>query len=126
MHTQINKLVKAILCSGVVMAGAAVPSIAQAAPTWHNCDVRDVTEVSTPNARVQVRCWAPSTPVGEYIAIGVTDAARAQRFLSIALAAQLSGRKFSVLIDPATSAGNVAGCGAADCRTPTIWMHVDF
>lgn len=88
------------------------------ADAFFECIPDEVTEFSN---RIHVRCEnSIATPAGNvirYVAIAKTDAALAQRFLTLANAALLSGRFFLVLI-PDSATGNVSGCGSSDCRTP--------
>lgn len=55
-----------------------------------------------------------------YMAIGVTDAEKAKRFVSMATAALVSGRKFYGDV-PTVGGGSPAGCLAGNCRIPTAF-----
>lgn len=78
--------------------------------------------VSDHGGRVAVRCTEPVTLSNDaqvrWVAISDNDAAKAARFVSLALAAKLSGGRFlfNVPIDATT---NTPGCLAKNCRTPT-------
>jgi hypothetical protein len=67
----------------------------------------------------------PSLNSARFIAIGASDVAKMARFVSMATAALLSGKVFRMAIAPTSAGGgfgvpaNVAGCAAADCRTPS-------
>jgi len=52
-----------------------------------------------------------------YIAVPVTDAARANRFMQLGSTALLSGKRLRGSL-PTASTTNAPGCGASDCRTP--------
>lgn len=87
---------------------------------WFNCQPRLVSEFI--GSRIHVRCHNTITLSGNvvsYIAVSHSSA-HANRFLSMAQAALLSGKTFIADI-PASSATNVSGCPASNCRTPTVF-----
>ena len=87
---------------------------------WFHCVPENVVEVV--GSRVHVYCsnsiavGSPSQTI-RFIAISTSNSAVANRFMSTANAAFMSGKRFLADI-PSSSATNVSGCSAADCRTP--------
>jgi hypothetical protein len=105
-------------------AGSAVTTLvyAQAAST-HLCTPSKVGVggVGSASERVVVTCTT-SGPNGSggntiaFFAIGASDAARANRYMTLASSALISGRRIRFSYP---HSGNTSGCGAADCRTPS-------
>lgn len=120
MRIRTETFTRKLLWSAVV---AAMPLLhtATAKADWLGCNIREVVETTN---RVYVRCHNSITLNGNQVfngAIDKSDPERAQRFISMALAASLGGRRFSLDI-PASSATNVNGCAASNCRTPVTWI----
>lgn len=126
--------VRTSVLAGIVFgAVAALPDEAHAVPFF--CQVDQVVEFTTTNARVGVHCANSIVLNGQTIRfIGVSPTAGSTaRFVQLATSALLSGRIFLVDI-PNTSAGgvaggisypaNVSGCVAADCRTPAAFSLI--
>lgn len=107
-----------LLGLGIFFASLA-PQVARA-DVYFNCTPDSVMEFGT---RVHVHCL-PGIIVGadtiSFFAINTTDAEEARRFITLATSALLSKKFFRVLV-PTSSATNVAGCLATDCRTPTVF-----
>ena len=117
-----KKQLSGILCALFVgsLAVTLAPTTASANET--TCEIQDITEVLGTNPRIAVFCRNAQSVSGvRYIAIP-SSASYAARFLSQAQAAMLSGKNFFADI-PVSSATNVPGCLASDCRTPT-WFGI--
>ena len=98
---------------------AFAPSEARA-DGWYECQADQVLEQSN---RVRVRCKNVLSINGNnvtFFAIDKTDATKASRFVSMASASVLSGQLF-IVFAPDSSATNVSGCDAGNCRTPTTF-----
>jgi hypothetical protein len=90
-----------------------------------DCHPDEVNEVTS--GRVFVHCSNSIVLSGatiRFISILTTDQSTASRFVSLATAALLSGKVFRVDV-PASSATNVSGCGASNCRTPASFSLAD-
>jgi len=104
-----------------VLAAAALACASHAASAradWLDCIPLQVT--NDDDAKVAVRCVTPVIIGGQPIeafAISSRDPVLADRFVTLATAALLSGSAFmvDVLISPVL---NVPGCLAENCRTP--------
>jgi hypothetical protein len=103
----------------LTMLAAFLPAVPASADGYFECIPDELTEFSD---RIHVRCTNGYVTTGgqtiRYLAISKTDTARAQRFITLANSAMLSGQFFLVLVTDSAS-GNVAGCGSSDCRSPT-------
>lgn len=89
-----------------------------ASADWVQCVPVHVAQES--DDRLTVRCATPINfggAVVEYLAISARDAGRADRFVTFATTALLSGSFFmaDIVADVST---NTPGCLAIDCRTP--------
>ncbi len=110
-----------IFSLGILSAIVLKPSLASAADHWFRCAPVNVVEITGAQPRVHVYCSNSITLNGNvvrFIAIGTGDQARANRFITFANAALLSGKRFIAAVsDSATT--NVPGCSADQCRTPS-------
>lgn len=109
-----RKLITSIFASSTVLLGMTGVALAD---TW-DCSPAEVFEF--PGQRIHVGCSnsMPGNPNVKFVAVPVTDAASASRFVSLANAAFLAGKTFRVLVN-ATSSTATAGCGTSDCRIAT-------
>jgi hypothetical protein len=102
---------------GAVMAAAAT-SITPAMAAEFFCTP---TEVAVHANRVHVRCSTAAQDGGASIgfwAISTSDAQIANRFVSTATTALVSGRSLRLYYDAGKTPGTSFGCLASDCRTP--------
>jgi hypothetical protein len=79
------------------------------------------TEVAVFPERIHVKCSTSTTDGSAAIwfwAISTSDAQKANRFLSTASTALVSGRSLRFSFNPGDTAGVSFGCLAKDCRTP--------
>ena len=79
------------------------------------------TEVAVFENRIHARC-STAAKVGTaniwFWAVPTSDAHHANRFLSTASSALISGRKLLFAYNPQDSSGKSFGCQANDCRKP--------
>ena len=114
-------------------AAAVMFTPGKAHAVFFECEIDGVGEVTASyGPRVHVHCSNSSTQNGQvirYLAIA-SSAASVQRFLSMATAAMLAGKRVRFDIHPSGSGGtvggivypaNAAGCGTGDCRSPISW-----
>jgi hypothetical protein len=112
-----NRIHKSVAFLFIAIAGMlAVPRLANALTV--TCTV---TEVLVFPERVHVRCATPTRDpsTGEmivFLAISTSDATFANRFLSVATSAIVSGRRFLGDFVSGDTSGADFGCGRADCR----------
>jgi hypothetical protein len=71
--------------------------------------------VFTKSPRIQVKCTAPTENI-LYFAVATTDAALAQRVLTVLTDALTSGKALSIVYDPSDLSGQDIGCLSKDCR----------
>jgi hypothetical protein len=98
-----------LLACTIALFGALSPSVALA--DGIACFPKDVFE-DTDNGNVAVQCTTPQNGV-DFIFLTSADAPRAQRFISMATAALLSGKAFFVWTDDVSKP---VGCGAGCAR----------
>ena len=89
--------------------GAPVPESATA-----KCTPVEVA-VYTNSPRIHVKCSSPSENI-QYFAVGTTDAALAQRVLTVLTAALTTGKGLAIVYDPSDVSGAQIGCLGKDCR----------
>lgn len=109
-----------VACLSAVAFGFTSVSPTAARADWFSCTPTEVIELGN---RIHVRCANTVTfgsDVIRFIAISKSNASQAERFISFANAAYLSGKSFRVDI-PRSGSGNTSGCLASDCRTPTAF-----
>lgn len=117
------KMKMKILLFGVIFAAyTLLPFTANAAPIpspdeWYSCQAVEVLEFSK---RIHVKCSNPikhGQHTIKYISIDTLDKDKANRFMSLATTAVVSGLTFLVRMsgDPAK---NPSGCSFSDCRYP--------
>jgi hypothetical protein len=110
------KQLKKLFVALVVVAGVTVSTPVMA--TDFSCTP---TEVSVFENRIHVRCSEPALDGRNTIwfwAVSTVDAQHANRFLSTATTALVSGRKLILGFDPGDTSGVSFGCLAHDCRVP--------
>lgn len=110
-------------------AASALAVFASPLAAWADVDFDcDVIRVIERSNRIGVNC-SNSIAVGadtvEFITYAKTDVAAMDRFTKMATAAMLSRKKFHVEL-PESSAGNVSGCEASNCRTVTFPFAIDY
>ena len=79
-------------------------------------------EVAVYRNRIHVKCSASAndgTATIWYWAVSTVEAHAANRFLSTATTALVSGRKLNFEFGPGDTSGQSFGCLAKDCRTPS-------
>lgn len=104
-----------VLAITLLMAAAiATPALA----ATFTCTPVDVTAYS---GRVHVKCSSPADDGGSMIyfwAVSTGDQENANRFLTLAVSALVSGRQLVLAYTPGDTSGVPFGCQAADCRVP--------
>jgi hypothetical protein len=95
--------------SSVIFTGTAL-----AAPKSFTCNPDDVSVY--PQSRVHVHC-SPGDGSIEFFALGVTDAAEANRVLSVILSALVARRQLTIFYDSADTTGASFGCDPSNCRS---------
>lgn len=79
------------------------------------------TEVAVYQGRLHVRCSQTVNDGGNVIrfwAVSTANAQHANRFLTVAASALVSGRNLKVSYTPGDTSGTAFGCQANDCRVP--------
>ena len=90
-----------------------VAGTASAAPVWVDCTPANVGTFAN---RVHVKCTATVGGGIQFFAVASTDTGYANRFMSLASSAIVSGRTLQIFYDPADTSGSTFGCGTGDCR----------
>lgn len=114
--------------SGFVLAVASLAlvlgaSIGSAHAASASCTPADVTVFTS---RIHIRCsqgTADGANTIYYFAVPTTDATFANRFMTIATTALVSGRRFVINFTSGAS-GASYGCLASDCR-PANWFGIE-
>jgi hypothetical protein len=109
---------KKILLATVALVSLGLYALPARADAWYYCKPTQVMELDS--SRVHVACSNAITVNGnqvKFLAIGLSDKARVNRFISLASSALLSGKYFLAAI-PVGAGTNVTGCAASNCRTP--------
>jgi len=120
MRTNMSRILTKFALAAALFCGIGAAPSAAFADGWFSCEPSEVLAFSN---RVHVRCdntWAAGSSSIRYIAVGVSDADAAARFVSLANAALLSNKFFRVYL-LTSSTTNTSGCGSSDCRTPTAY-----
>lgn len=102
-----------------VFIALATPAAALDVP----CTPTEVAVYQNEAPRVHVKCSTAQTDGNSsiwYWAIRITDAQWANRFISIATTALVSGRQLTIRYTPNDTNGAAWGCAAADCRTAVM------
>ncbi len=79
------------------------------------------TEVAVYQGRLHVRCSQTVNDGGNVIrfwAVSTANAQHANRFLTVAASALVSGRNLKMSYTPGDTSGSAFGCLASDCRVP--------
>lgn len=115
-----NKMILAGLFSLAIFATSIN---AHATEASFNCTPIEVASIYNPNgtsaARIHVRCSSTVYDGGRYIrffAVPWSNADRADRFLTMASTAMVSGRSLRVTFVKGDTSGNSWGCSLTDCR----------
>ena len=96
--------------SSVIFTGTAL-----AAPKSLTCNPDDVSVY--PNSRIHVHCSPGDNFLGvDYFALGVADAAEANRVLSVILSALVGRKQLTIFYDSADHSGASFGCDPSNCR----------
>lgn len=105
-----------------LIGGAMSPAAVRAEARSHDCNLADVTVFKD---RVHVRCSNPASDGAadkiHFFVVPASNPAAADRFLSTALTALVSGKTFAVRYDTDATKdgfGASASCRVADCRVP--------
>ena len=109
----VSRIAHLVLISGTLLAFGASTSPSHAATA--NCAPADVTVF---NDRIHVRCIDKTTDGANaiyFFAVPTTDATRANRFMTMAMSALVSGRRVVINFTSGAS-GASYGCQVADCR----------
>lgn len=108
-----GRIIRLALMSGALLSFVASTSPGHAGAA--DCAPADVTVF---NERIHVRC-ADKTTDGTnaiyFFAVPTTDATRANRFMTLAISALVSGRRVTINFTNGAS-GASYGCQVADCR----------
>jgi hypothetical protein len=80
---------------------------------YFGCKLKDVTVF---NNRIHARCTTATTGGIYFFAVPTSDAAKANRLLTIGTTVLVSGRKFVAIFEPSDTTGTSFGCQADDCR----------
>jgi len=112
---------KLVLGVTLILVGAiASPALA----ATFTCTPVDVTAFV---GRVHVKCSSPADDGGSMIyfwAVSTGNQETANRFLTLAVSALVSGRQLVLAYTPGDTSGVPFGCQAADCRVPiSISLH---
>ena len=113
------RFIKGTAATFAILVAASLSGTAHAVN--FDCQPNEVLELSN---RIHVRC--SNRPAHAqlnrvyFVAIRNSDANQSARFVRVAIAALLSGKKFRVEI-PVKDETNAPGCAAHDCRTPTAF-----
>jgi len=105
----------------LLIALALVTGVAGAVPAIAADFSCSPTEVAVFSNRIHVKCSSAlqdGTTTIWYWAVSTSDAQRANRFLSTASTALVSGRMLRFSYNPADASGTSFGCLTKDCRTP--------
>ncbi len=99
-----------------LLFGLALPGAAPAADF-----ICEPTEVAVYQGRLHVRCSQTVNDGGDIIrfwAVSTANAQHANRFLTLAASALVSGRNLKMSYTPGDTSGAAFGCQANDCRVP--------
>ncbi len=108
-----HRIARLALTAGALLAFGASASPAHAGTA--SCVPADVTVF---NERIHVRCSDKTTDGASaiyYFAVPTSDATRANRFMTMAMSALVSGRRLNINFTNGAS-GASYGCQVADCR----------
>lgn len=105
-----------LLLGPTLLFGLAFSALAPAADF-----VCQPTEVAVYQGRLHVRCSQTVNDGGDVIrfwAVSTANSQHANRFLTLAASALVSGRDLKMSYTPGDTSGSAFGCQANDCRVP--------
>ena len=102
-----------LMCIMLTACTIGIASVAFAAEKTFTCNPIDVGVF--PKKRIHVRCEPGDGPI-RWFALGVSDAAEANRVLSILSTAFVTKKQLTIWYDPADLSGGSIGCLTSDCR----------
>ena len=117
MTKKTRKRMLGVALAGLAFAGLSLAPAKASASTWYNCQADMVFEIS---GEIQVHCTNAFNGPYSWIAVNLTTVGpqSANRFVSMAQAAILSGRRFRVLYQD-TQADCTSAPGV--CKYATAW-----
>jgi hypothetical protein len=111
------------MCKVLVALAAFIGLARSAAADDVACTPTEVAVYHNSSPRVHVKCSAAQTDGSStiwYWAIQTTDPQWANRFISVATTALVSGRDLTIRYTPFDTSGAAWGCGSTDCRTALV------